>query len=61
MRIASIITARAGGIVGGARAAGPGIEMRAEHHHFVRFVRARNFRDDVEGIQILIVKLVGRC
>ena len=32
--------------------------MRAEHDHFIGFVRARNFRDDVERIQIVVVKLV---
>ena len=33
--------------------------MRAEHHDFFGFVRARNFRDDIERIQVVVVKLVG--
>src|SRR5262249_25594180 len=36
----------------------PGIEMCAEHDEFVGFVSSRNFADDVEGIQIIIVELV---
>ncbi len=48
----------AGGVVGGAGAARPGIEMRAKHHDFIGLVRARNFRDDVERIQVVVVILV---
>jgi len=32
--------------------------MRTEHHNFIGLVRSRDFADNIEGIQILVVKLV---
>ena len=48
----------AGRVVGGAGAAGPGIEMRAEHDDFVFLVAARQLGDHVEGVLVVVVKLV---
>src|SRR5262249_60318835 len=36
----------------------PGIEVCAEHDQFLRFVGTWNFRDDVEGVLVLVIKLV---
>ena len=47
-------------VIRGAGPRVPGIKVRANHHDFVGFgfVGARNFTDDVEGIQVVFVKLV---
>src|SRR5262245_66508364 len=46
------------GIVGGARAGMPRVEVGADHHNLVGFIAATNLSDDVEGVQIVVVKLV---
>src|SRR5438445_6532452 len=47
-------------IVGGAGATMPGIDVRADDNDFVgfAFVRAGDFADDVEGIEVVVVELV---
>ena len=47
IRIASIMTTRAGAVVRGAGAGVPGIEVRAEHHDLALLVRAGDLRDRV--------------
>ena len=42
---------RAGGVVGRAGAAVPGVEVRADHHDFIGLVGAGNVRDDVERVR----------
>ena len=42
---------RSGGVVGGAGARVPGVEVRAEHHHFGGLVGAGQLGDDVERVE----------
>src|SRR5262249_58629099 len=47
-------------VVSGTCSRVPGIEVRADHHNLISlsFFRAGDLADDVEGIQVVIVKLV---
>ena len=49
---------RSGGIVCCACSRVPGVEVRPDHHEFVRLIRPRNFGYDVERVQVLVVELV---
>ena len=54
MRITSIITARAGRVIGGSRASVPAIQVRADHHDLIALAPARDLADDVHRIGAVV-------
>ncbi len=54
MRIASIITAAAGRVIGRSRASVPAVQVRADHHDLIALAPARDFADDIHRIGAVV-------